>query len=381
VVRIALFPYTNNDLKIFVIPWFRYMIDNGGLASIKALVDGLSGIPRFSYSPPYLYLLLLASPLTRIFSLDMAIKIVSVIFDYLSAFYVLKIIEIRDPAGWKKWLGFFSILFAPTVFITSAYWGQFDGIFGAFLIMALYYFLRGKNPASVGLFFSALLVKVQAAVLAPVYFVLFLKKQIEWRWLLLCPLIYLLWIMPAFLFKYPLDGVISTLFHESKNFDAVELNAPNIFALFPHASFQTFSFIGLVFAAFVCGLLLWSAIRIPGPLKSDQILLFAVLVSLALPFVLPKMHERYFFTAALISILLPFFHPRLRLVPLALQVTSLLTYTSFLRGYELVPLVIPAVINLIVLIYLVYFFFQSTGSQPAGFTADVNSSADVRSTD
>lgn len=357
------------------------MIENGGLASIKALVDGPPGIPRFSYSPPYLYLLLLASPLTRFFSLDMVIKVVSVLFDYLSAFFVLRIIELHDPAGWKKWLGFFCVLFAPTVLINSAYWGQFDGIFSAFLIMAFYNFFRGNTSASVGLFFSAVLVKFQAVLLAPVYFVLFLKKQIEWRWLLLCPPIYLLWILPASLFRYPLDGVISTLFQESKNFDAVELNAPNVFALFPHASFQTFSFIGLVFAALVCGLLIWSAIRIPGPLKSDQILLFAVLVSLSLPFVLPKMHERYFFTAALISILLPFYYPRLRLVPLALQVTSLLTYTSFLRGYELVPLAIPAVINLIILIYLVLFFFQSTGSQPVGLTADVNSSEDVLSTD
>ncbi|NMB53596.1 MAG: hypothetical protein GYA15_02745 [Leptolinea sp.] len=357
------------------------MIENGGLASIKALVDGPPGIPRFSYSPPYFYLLLLASPLTRFLSLDMVIKIVSVIFDYLSAFYVLKIIELRDPAGWKKWLGFFFVLFAPTVFINSAYWGQFDGIFGAFLIMALYFFFKGNNPASVGLFFSAILFKVQAAVLAPVFFVLFLKKQIEWRWIIICFPVYILWIIPALFFNYPIDGVIRTLFQETQKFESITLNAPNFYAFFPDASIQTFQFVGLVLAILFCCVLIWSALRIPGPLKSDQILLFTVLVSLALPFILPKMHERYFFTAALFSIFLPFFYPRTRLIPLALQVTSLLSYMLYLRDYELVPLAIPAVINFIVLIYLVHFFFQSTGSQPAGFTANVNSCADVCSED
>jgi len=364
-LRIALFPYMNNDLSVAVIPWYQYLLDHGGLTGIQGLVYGSSYFHPYSYSPVYLYSLLAASPLTRFFSLSVVIKIVSILFDYVSAFFTLRLIDLKYPSGWQKWIGFFLVLFAPTVFINSAYWGQCDGIYGAFLMGGLYYLLADKKPVSLGLFFSALLIKIQALVLAPVYAVLMIKRQMDWRWIFVCPLIYIFWMAPAFLAGYPLNGTILTLTGETEAFSQLTMNAPNIFAFVPNAPYEIFSLIGLALSVIVCCVLLWRAAWYQDSMSNEQIILLAVLVSIAMPYFLPRMHERYFYAAALISLLLPFYLPKLRLVPLALQVTSLLSYTFFLRGYEVAPLSLPAAINGIVLIYLGFSFIASVDRKPA----------------
>ena len=60
-------------------------------------------------------------------------------------------------------------------------------------------------------------------------------------------------------------------------------------------------------------------------------MVFSATVSLMLaPFLLPKMHDRYFFAADLCSIALAFIIPRLWFVPVGLQISSTLAYVPIL---------------------------------------------------
>ncbi len=339
-LRVCLFPFINNDLSIAVIPWFQYLIDNGGLAAMQGLVYGTSYFHPYSYSPPYLYLLTISIPLVKLFSISIVIKIVSVLFDFISAFYAYKIIELKFPAGFQKWIGFFCVIFAPTVIINSAYWGQCDGIYSAFLMAGLYYLLARKYSFSLGLFASALAFKIQAMILAPLYVVLFFRRDIHWRWISLIPTVYLVWMVPAYLSGYPVNGTFLTILAETNAFNTLTMNDPNIHVFFSEQYLNILAPLGLCIGACICGYLIWYAIFTKADLDQGRLLVFIVLIAVVMPFVLPKMHERYFYPAALISILLPFYSPRLRLVPLVLQCTSLLSYTLFLRGYELVPLAV-----------------------------------------
>ena len=83
------------------------------------------------------------------------------------------------------------------------------------------------------------------------------------------------------------------------------------------------------------------------------LLLELCLISVMLmPFVLPKMHERFFYPADVLSIVLVFYRPRLFLVPLAMITISFFSYQPFLFGAEPVPIGLLAVGVLVLLIGL-----------------------------
>jgi len=66
---------------------------------------------------------------------------------------------------------------------------------------------------------------------------------------------------------------------------------------------------------------------------NQNIFMLTALISVALvPFLLPKMHDRYFYPADVISLLTVFFMPELWFVAIAYQIISMLSYMPFLFG-------------------------------------------------
>jgi hypothetical protein len=84
--------------------------------------------------------------------------------------------------------------------------------------------------------------------------------------------------------------------------------------------------------------------------------LFAALVSLALaPFLLPKMHDRYFYPADVSSIVMAFFLPQFWFVPVAYQIISSLVYAIFLfDAPRSTMLILATQLNTFMIIYLLW---------------------------
>lgn len=358
ILRIYLLPFFNNDLSVAFVPWFEYLINHNGLFAIHDLAVGSAIIAPFSYSPPYLYLLAAAIPLSSLVPSLYVIKIVSGLFDFVSAFFVFKIIELKYPLGIKKWIGFLCVCFAPTVFINSAYWGQIDGIYSSFLIISMYFLLSRKPALSLIFFSTALAFKIQAIIFAPIFVVLLFRRKIQWQLFFLIPATYFLWMIPAYLLGYPITGTFSTYLSGTNYLHSLTMNAPNIYVALSNQYYDILMPLGLILGVIICGFLIWMAIHKKIDSSYTGVLFFIVLMTIIIPFVLPKMHDRYFYPAAMFAIILPFYLPKLRLVPIALQSTSLLSYTSFLRGREILPLAVPAFINGILVCVLVYLFFK-----------------------
>jgi Gpi18-like mannosyltransferase len=76
------------------------------------------------------------------------------------------------------------------------------------------------------------------------------------------------------------------------------------------------------------------------------LLVFAV----AIPFLLPEMHERYFYLADVLSILYAFYYPRRFYVPILVQFCSLFSYAPYFLGRQIIPLSYLAGIELLVVI-------------------------------
>jgi Gpi18-like mannosyltransferase len=78
----------------------------------------------------------------------------------------------------------------------------------------------------------------------------------------------------------------------------------------------------------------------------------ALISTMLLPFVLPKMHERYFYVADILAIILVFYHPRYFFVPLTMISISFFSYQPTLFGVEPVPIGLLALGEFVILIVL-----------------------------
>src|SRR5215217_6607270 len=83
-LRLSLFDVESRDYQWIFSHWYDFIVSNGGFSALEYKFG--------DYAPPYLYLLTLATylPLPKLY----AIKLISISFDFLLAFFVLLIVRL-----------------------------------------------------------------------------------------------------------------------------------------------------------------------------------------------------------------------------------------------------------------------------------------------
>src|SRR5712691_1051958 len=188
-LRVSLYHTVTSDYTVFLSQWYDFIQTHGGFAALKY---------NFSnYNPPYLYLLTLTTylPIPKL----VAIKTLSVVFDGVLGLFAYLILSLRYRRSYAAVVGVLVILFAPTIVINSAAWGQSDAIYTAFCLGSLYFLLK-ERPAWACVFFGlAISFKLQAIFFLPVLLVLLLRRKLPLKYLLLIPATFLLMLAPAFI--------------------------------------------------------------------------------------------------------------------------------------------------------------------------------------
>lgn len=176
-------------------------------ASLSHWMDALRGAPgltafenQFSnYSPLYLYLLKLLTliPVNELY----AIKTLSLIFDALLVFMMVKIVAFLRPSYSKPWLFFLGALafIIPTMLLNSSVWGQCDSIYAFFTLWSLYLLLKHKPYWATVALGIAISFKLQAIFFLPVFVGFIMARKRTSSALLLLPFVYLLTVIPAWL--------------------------------------------------------------------------------------------------------------------------------------------------------------------------------------
>ncbi len=317
-LRLALFNYQTFDTNNFLGPWYDHLRENG----FKGFQTGFS-----NYTPPYLYLLWLATylPLPKLY----AIKSISLFWDFILALVVLLVVRLKYDRR-PIWLAAFAaVLFAPTIFFNSALWGQCDAIHTTFLLTALYCLLR-RWPGRALLFFSiALAFKVQAVFLLPLFFVLWAKGEVPLKHFLLLPIVYLVLCLPVFLAGRPLYDLLTIYLDQANTYRRLTSSAPNLYQWLPDNA-EVFGRAGLIFAITVVGFLCYACLKSAARWGNHLTVRLALVSALLVPFALPYMHERYFYAADCIAIVYGFYFPRRFYIPLAVVTISLFSYFPFL---------------------------------------------------
>jgi len=321
ILRIEGLGLISMDMRAFVMRWYDQLARQG----FSALQTGFS-----NYTPPYLYLLWIATLTRNLLPEVTAIKLISILFDVGNAAWVYKIARIKYDEGPVPFLGAAIFFALPTIFLNSAWWGQADSIYTFFILASFFFLLRNHSLPAMIFFGIAISFKFQAVFFAPFLFLLTLKRRIAWTHILIIPLVYITMMIPAVLAGRSFLDTLMIYLTQADTFRQLTMNAPNLYQFISNDWYEPGLMVGLGFTVLL--VLIW-AIGYAHKIRTwtPEILVICATVSAAMmPFFLPKMHERYFFIADVMILLLAIYLPRLWFVLLTSQVVSTITYSLYL---------------------------------------------------
>lgn len=319
----------NADLTYHVLPWFSQLTQRG----LQAISGAYS-----NYPPTYLYLLATVAPLHPMFTDVVLIKCISMAFTFVAAFIVYLIVlemtmdqRISAVAG----AGF---LVLPTVIMNSAYWGQCDVIYSAFVLGFVLFNLKGAPRRALFCLGLAFSFKLQTIFVAPYVLYLILRRKLPLQDLFIIPTVYAAAMLPAWLMGRPALDLATIYFSQFDYYHQLSKNAPNVYQIiqrFQNVDYQTGAWVGLALAAAVGSALAVATQKFRDDLQSQ--LLVATASAILMPFVLPKMHDRFFFLADIFTYVLAFTLPRAWPLAIAMQIGSLSAYSGFLFAWRFGP--------------------------------------------
>ena len=339
-LRISLVEFKSLDFYAALKPWYNTIMAQG----FSAFRTGFS-----TYNPPYLYLLYLIARCIPDVPVVLAVKLPALVADFVCAYVVYLIVRTHSSGGKTvAALAAMTVLFAPSVVLNGAFWGQADSVYAAG-VLACVYLLMVRRPGLAMISFGiALAFKLQAVFLAPVLLALVLKGNVPWKTLLFIPLILFMAVVPSWVAGRPLNELLNVYAYQASQFEFITMNAPSVYAWLPDTKriFNLMYAPGVIMgaaAAFMWFVLVYTSRR---DIEGRLLLEVALVCMLVVPLFLPKMHDRYFYPADLLSIAFAFLYPGLFYVPILVGGISFLSYQPFLFEREFVPLPVLALVLL-----------------------------------
>jgi Gpi18-like mannosyltransferase len=349
-LRLSWYPFITSDYTYFVKQWMTILASHPGLSAFSQ--------PFADYAPLYLYLLKILTfiPLS---SLVLA-KSLSFIFDIVIAMFAVLFARRVSTGSYSR--GGLFLLFAifisiPSVMLNSSLWSQSDALYAAPVIASLYFIMRDRPLLAAVLYGVAISFKLQAIFFLPIL-VGYLLQSKEHRLYVFIPfLMYLAFLIPVAIVGGDLSYWFLIYARQSGEYTYLSVSAPSIYAFVNNlpmtAAFQD--------ALFWCGIVLASAWAVTVGYvmyrlrqhTASIVVLLSLASALVIPYVLPRMHERYFYLADVISCLYVVFMPRRWYLAVLIVFASTLAYMPylssqipFLSGVH-VDLRIPAVLLLV----------------------------------
>lgn len=352
-IRYPLLDFKSSDFYNSLKPWYL-TIHSMGFSAFKTNFT--------TYNPPYLYLLYIIARTFPDMDKVLAIKIPSLLTDFICAYFVYLLVNLKYPGKPFALIAAFTFLFTPTVILNSAFWGQADVLFTAPLLATIFLLMTKKNTLAFIAFGISLSFKLQAIFLAPVLIGLLLRKEVSWKHFLLIPLMLFIAVIPAWIAGRPLPELLGVYVYQTQQYQLLEMTAATAYTWIPDVGLtqKYFTFTGVVFAASLSFIFIILIYKGKANLTNSLLLKLSLVSVLFVPFFLPKMHDRYFYPADIISIIYAFYFPEYFFVPVLIILSSFFAYQStlflevpipysFLAGANFIVLVIiakDAVINL-----------------------------------
>jgi len=330
IVRGALFYFQSWDYLNFLSGWIS---DYRSMSFSEALGTNVG-----NYNPPYMYIL---NMISSIGGSDLyLIKSVSVVFDILLAYFVMKIVSLKTERLNMLILAVVLAFAIPTVVLNSAMWAQCDSIYSAFSLGAVYFALRGRSKMSYVFIALALSFKLQAAFILPIFIIFIIKKKIKLSDCYMFFAVYLAMLLPALIAGAHIRDLLLVYFNQSVTYNYLTLNAINIWQFVEHVPFAenvrfaNFKIAGLFISGLaVLSLLYFTYVNREKLVKTVDYIRLTFLFAVILPFLLPQMHDRFFYMADVLSLTVFLYDKRRWFVPIVTVFCSYTVYASYLMGW------------------------------------------------
>ncbi|MGA2503988.1 MAG: glycosyltransferase 87 family protein, partial [Anaerolineales bacterium] len=316
-LRYSLRSFASQDYSYYNKSWYE---------TIKELGFPALGQNFSNYTPPFLYMLYVVSKLLPNIATVTAVKLPAILCDFICAWFVYRIVRVKYEEGPIPIFAFLAILFAPTVILNSAVWGQADSIFTAALVAFVFYVIKKQPWLACIAFGIAFSIKLQSIYLAPLLLVLFLKRVVSWKHLLAIPAVYIILIIPAWIAGRPLMELLTVYFYQVQGVPGLFHNAPNMYTWLPADDYGTFFWAGIIFAVSICLIYVAVVLKSRVNLSKHLIVQLAFVSALLVPYFLPKTHDRYFYLSDIFSIVYAFYFPEYFYIALAANLISFFTY-------------------------------------------------------
>lgn len=356
-MRLCLFDHQSWDYHQFLHPWFENMQENGGLLAVGTKIG--------DYMPPYFYILGLLTylPIPDLYS----IKLASCLADLLLAIVVWKLVTLEHSEGWGA-AAYAAALFLPDVFLNSSAWGQCDAIFTTAMLWCVYYLIQKRPNRAVAAFSIAFVFKLQAIFLAPLLLLYVLKRRIRLRSALIFPAVYLLSVLPAAILGRNIWELLTVYVAQAGQYKQLCMSIPNLYSFLESSTDALLSKAGIYFAGGVVLTALYLLLRRKFVFTVSTQLHLALFFVLLTPFVLPHMHERYYYPAAVFSLVYGFCCIKRLWVTLAVCASS--TYAICIYLYGVSNAYLPHFTLLLtgVLAFLAWDFYRQTQPCPTHTT-------------
>ena len=354
--RVYVLDYQTFDYRDFLSRWVDYFRTSGGFSALAGSVG--------NYNIPYLYFLA-AFSYSTIPDLYL-IKLLSIFFDIILAYSSEQLLGLLGKSKTRRLVLFFAVLFWPTVFLNGSLWGQCDSIYVSLALLSIYLVLDGRPSLGMTAIALSFGFKLQAVFLMPIFAVFLFQGKIRWKHLFVFPLCYLALVLPAVLIGRPFLETITLYFNQAGSIGSgLNYNSPSLFALWDHravADSVAMSKAGIVAAfSFMSVLLLHSFLR-RKDLNLRCLLLLSCLFALGIPFLLPHMHDRYFYAADILTLILAFELPKTIPCAILTEFASLLGYHAYLKLQYLFLMDRGTIANAVSLFVLLTVYFLQFSS-------------------
>lgn len=279
--------FAGQDYKIFLIKWIEEIISNGKINSLAMQIG--------NYTPPYIYFLVIGTYVTS--NSIFWIKLVSNIFTIgiaIVSYYIIK--KFDENIKLSKVL---LVILLPSVFINSGMITQCDAIYTFFVLLFICLILRGKNKCALCFYGVALGFKLQAIFIAPVFLYLLLKKKIKIWEIIFVPIGFVACMLPSIIYGRNIIDIIKVLFNQSSEYSEIVKSAPNIYSQV-HLNYMPVDFkVKMILSVITILISIYVVLKNTkeNEYSNKMFLEKVMLLSFIVPYLLPAMHDRYFYMA------------------------------------------------------------------------------------
>ena len=326
----------NPDLLDYT-SWYTYILNHGRLHSLNGSFS--------SYSPPYVYLLAIGSNLQRFLDPVRVIKLLNVPFILASGALTFSICRSQGLSARYSLLAGWIIIVCPEIVANGLVWGQTDILETTFVLACVRLLIAQRPGWAMATLGVALSFKLQVIFLAPAILALLVTGELPTWSLFAAAAGYVAMFVPAFLAGRSPKALLGVYSSQTGAADRISMGAANPYCLVAawtgngrvdaqHPFFLRLEHIGVAVGLVLTACLIFFLVRQRFLLPQQKMIAALAVSALAVPFVLPKMHDRYFFIGDTLALVFGLMLPRAMIPAILLQVAGLMVYARYLMGFQ-----------------------------------------------